>query len=69
MATKDIKKNIKIAVMGCIVNGIGESEGADFGVAGGKDKSIIFKDGKQIEVINNQDIIQKMKKMIEEYNG
>ena len=69
IATKDIKKNIKIAVMGCIVNGIGESEGADFGVAGGKDKSIIFKDGKQIEVINNQDIIQKMKKMIEEYNG
>ena len=34
-ATKDIDKDIKIAVMGCVVNGIGESGNADIGIAGG----------------------------------
>lgn len=62
-----VKKNIKIAVMGCIVNGIGESEGADFGVAGGKDKSIIFKDGKKVELIENDKILDKLKEMIINY--
>lgn len=66
--TKNLHKNVKVAVMGCIVNGIGESEGADFGVAGGKDKSILFKDGKQIEIIQNEDIVERLLNMIKEYN-
>ena len=66
---KDIKKNIKIAVMGCIVNGIGESEGSDFGVAGGKDKSVIFKDGKQLEVVPNDKILEKLKELVDNFNG
>ena len=66
---KDIKKNIKIAVMGCIVNGIGESEGSDFGVAGGKDKSVIFKDGKQLEVVSNDKILDKLKELVDNFNG
>lgn len=66
--TKNLHKNVKVAVMGCIVNGIGESEGADFGVAGGKDKSILFKDGKQIEIIQNEDIVERLLNLIKEYN-
>jgi len=66
---KDIKKNIKIAIMGCVVNGIGESEGADFGVAGGKEKSVIFKDGKQLEVVENKDVVKKLKELIDQFNG
>ncbi len=66
---KDINKNIKIAVMGCIVNGIGESEGSDFGVAGGKDKSVIFKDGKQLEVVSNDKILDKLKELVDNFNG
>ena len=65
---KDIKKNIKIAVMGCIVNGIGESEGANFGIAGGKDKSVLFKDGKQIDIINNNEILDRLKELVDNFN-
>ncbi len=45
---QNVNKNIKIAVMGCVVNGIGESQGCDFGIAGGKEKSALFADGKKL---------------------
>ena len=38
-------KDITVAVMGCVVNGPGEAREADFGIAGGKDKGIIFSKG------------------------
>lgn len=47
-ATKNIDKNVKIAVMGCVVNGPGEAREADIGVAGGKGTGIIFKKGEII---------------------
>ena len=37
---------MKIAVMGCVVNGPGEASAADIGIAGGKDCGVIFKGGK-----------------------
>ena len=46
---KGIKKDIKIAVMGCIVNGPGEAKDADIGIAGGKGEAILFKKGKKIK--------------------
>lgn len=42
---KDIDKNIKIAIMGCVVNGPGEAKDADFGVAGGLNECIFFRKG------------------------
>ncbi len=66
---KDVKRGLKIAVMGCVVNGIGESQGANLGVAGGKDKSAIFVDGEFVESVNNQDILPMLKKYIIEYKG
>ncbi len=42
---KGVKKPLKIAVMGCVVNGPGEASDADLGIAGGKDKCVIFKNG------------------------
>ena len=44
-----INKDIKVAVMGCIVNGPGEAREADIGIAGGKGEGIIFKKGELIE--------------------
>ncbi len=44
----DIKKPIRIAVMGCIVNGPGEAREADIGIAGGKGKGILFRKGEKI---------------------
>ena len=40
-----INKNITVAVMGCVVNGPGEAREADYGIAGGKDRGLIFKKG------------------------
>jgi len=42
---KNIDRDITVAVMGCVVNGPGEAREADYGIAGGKDKGLIFKKG------------------------
>lgn len=65
---KRFKKNIKIAVMGCIVNGPGEAKNSDFGVACGKNKSIIFRDGKKIKVIKNNSILKELLLLCNEYD-
>lgn len=44
-----VRESFKVAVMGCAVNGPGEAEQADFGIAGGKDSGLIFKHGKVIK--------------------
>lgn len=64
---KDIDKPLKVAVMGCVVNGIGESQGANLGVAGGKDKSAIFVDSKYVETVDNSQILPTLRKYILEY--
>ena len=46
-----IKKPIKVAVMGCVVNGPGEAADADVGIACGKGKGILFRNGKKIGVV------------------
>lgn len=67
--TKDIEKPLKIAVMGCVVNGIGESKGASFGIAGGKDKSALFVKGKLIEEIENDKIFDKLMQLVRDTDG
>ncbi|MFA6614099.1 MAG: flavodoxin-dependent (E)-4-hydroxy-3-methylbut-2-enyl-diphosphate synthase [Endomicrobiia bacterium] len=54
------KKNIKIAVMGCIVNGPGEAKEADFGIAGGIGEGILFKKGKIIGKIASDQWVKKL---------
>ncbi len=51
---------IKIAVMGCIVNGPGEAREADIGVAGGKGTGVIFQQGKEIEKVEEREIIPRL---------
>lgn len=53
---KDVDKPIKIAVMGCPVNGPGEAADADVGVAGSKDGCYIFKKGKILKRVEKVDI-------------
>lgn len=57
-----IKKNISIAVMGCVVNGPGEAEEADVGIAGGKGHAVLFKKGKIIRKIPEQQIVTELLK-------
>lgn len=61
-----IKKHMKIAVMGCVVNGPGEAREADIGVAGGNGVGLIFKKGEIIKKVNEDEIIAALREIIEE---
>ena len=59
--------------MGCVVNGPGEAKEADIGIAGGRDKGIIFAKGKVIRSVHGQDkllnvFMEEVNKVIAEYN-
>jgi (E)-4-hydroxy-3-methylbut-2-enyl-diphosphate synthase len=56
----NINKNIKIAVMGCVVNGPGEAKEADFGIAGGKGVGIIFKKGEVIKKVSEDRLLDEL---------
>lgn len=58
-------KQIKIAVMGCVVNGPGEAREADYGVAGGNGVGVLFKKGKIIKTVKENEILKELKKIIE----
>ncbi|MFC2045743.1 flavodoxin-dependent (E)-4-hydroxy-3-methylbut-2-enyl-diphosphate synthase [Chloroflexota bacterium] len=62
-----IDKPIKVAIMGCIVNGPGEAEDADIGVACGKGKAVLFRKGNKLRTIKEQDIISVLIKEIEDF--
>lgn len=59
-ALKNIKKPIKVAVMGCAVNGPGEAKEADFGIAGGKGKGIVFVKGEIIKTVKETDLVSAL---------
>lgn len=61
-----VDKKIKIAVMGCVVNGPGEAKEADYGVAGGKGVGVLFKKGEIIKKVDERDILKELKKLIED---
>lgn len=62
--TANIDKPLKVAIMGCVVNGPGEAKNADCGVAGGVDKAVLFKKGEVIKTIPSSDILIELKKLI-----
>ncbi|WP_426349334.1 flavodoxin-dependent (E)-4-hydroxy-3-methylbut-2-enyl-diphosphate synthase [Alloiococcus sp. CFN-8] len=62
---KDCPKNIKVAIMGCIVNGPGEAREADIGIAGGKREALIFKKGEVIKKVKEEVVVDELMKEIE----
>jgi (E)-4-hydroxy-3-methylbut-2-enyl-diphosphate synthase len=60
--TKNIKKGLKIAVMGCIVNGPGEAKESDIGIAFGKKKAAIFVKGKILKRLDINNILEEFVK-------
>lgn len=60
-----IKKDIKVAVMGCVVNGPGEAREADIGIAGGKGEGIIFKKGQIIKKVKESELVDELMKEIQ----
>ncbi|NCA96520.1 MAG: flavodoxin-dependent (E)-4-hydroxy-3-methylbut-2-enyl-diphosphate synthase, partial [Methanomicrobia archaeon] len=61
-----VNKPIHVAVMGCIVNGPGESKNADIGVAGGNKRWVIFKKGKVIKTVDEKDGLAALKEEIDQ---
>ena len=60
-----IEKPIKVAVMGCAVNGPGEARDADVGIAGGKGECLIFKKGISVRKVKEADAVAELMKEIE----
>ena len=56
---KGVKKKIRVAVMGCVVNGPGEAKDADVGIAGGKGEFLIFSKGEILEKANKENYREK----------
>ena len=59
-AVKNIKKPIKIAVMGCVVNGPGEAHEADIGIAGGDGCAVLFKKGEILRKVPENEIVKEL---------
>ncbi|MBQ8197202.1 MAG: flavodoxin-dependent (E)-4-hydroxy-3-methylbut-2-enyl-diphosphate synthase [Clostridia bacterium] len=53
---QNVKKPLKVAVMGCVVNGPGEAVDADLGIAGGKDGCVLFVKGKVVKKIEKENV-------------
>ncbi|SMB83815.1 4-hydroxy-3-methylbut-2-en-1-yl diphosphate synthase [Peptoniphilus asaccharolyticus DSM 20463] len=60
-----LKNNLKVALMGCAVNGPGEAREADIGIAGGHGEAILFKKGKIIKKIPEDNLLDELVKEIE----
>ncbi len=59
-ALENIEKPIKVAVMGCVVNGPGEAKEADIGIAGGKESAVIFKKGEILRKVPESEVVEAL---------
>jgi (E)-4-hydroxy-3-methylbut-2-enyl-diphosphate synthase len=60
-----ITRPIKVAVMGCVVNGPGEARDADVGIACGKRKGVIFRRGEKVGVVEEKDFLSALMREVE----
>ena len=62
---KDMPRDITVAVMGCVVNGPGEAREADYGIAGGKGKGLLFKKGQVLGTYPYEELCDRLVELIE----
>ena len=65
---QNVKKNIKVAVMGCIVNGPGEAKEADLGVAGGIGEGLIIKKGEIFKKVPEDQLLDALRYELENWS-
>jgi (E)-4-hydroxy-3-methylbut-2-enyl-diphosphate synthase len=58
---------LKVAVMGCVVNGPGEAREADLGIAAGKGTGLVFKKGRVVARTKEDKLVDTLMKLVEEY--
>ncbi|MGA1846679.1 flavodoxin-dependent (E)-4-hydroxy-3-methylbut-2-enyl-diphosphate synthase [Deferribacter abyssi] len=61
-----LDKKVTVAVMGCVVNGPGEAREADYGIAGGRGVGIIFKKGRVLKKVKEEELLEEFLKIIKE---
>lgn len=66
-ALANVEKDIKVAVMGCVVNGPGEAREADIGIAGGDGCAVLFKKGEILRKIPESEIVSELMQEIEKF--
>jgi len=62
-----LEKPIKVAVMGCVVNGPGEARDADVGIACGKGRGVIFRNGEQVRTVEERDFLEALMAEVEAF--
>jgi len=67
--TQHLSKPLKIAVMGCVVNGPGEAREADIGIAGGKGVALLFKKGQVVRKLREEEMVAELLAEIEAMAG
>jgi len=67
VTSRKFEKDLNVALMGCAVNGPGEAAGADLGVSLGRGRAHLFKKGKILKTIPEEDIVPEILKAIEEF--
>lgn len=65
---KDIPLKIKVAVMGCVVNGPGEAKEADIGIAGGKGEGLLIKKGEIIKKVPEEELLSTLREELLHWN-
>lgn len=68
LATESIKKNLKIAVMGCVVNGPGEAADADVAICAGSGKGFVYSKGERVASVPEEDLIEALLDEIKSFN-
>ena len=64
----DIPLDIKVAVMGCVVNGPGEAKEADIGIAGGIGEGLLIKKGEIVKKVKEEELLDTLRWELEHWN-
>ena len=67
-ALAGIKKPIKVAIMGCVVNGPGEAKEADLGIAGGKGEGLLFRKGEILRKVPEDQLLSALVEEVKAYD-
>jgi (E)-4-hydroxy-3-methylbut-2-enyl-diphosphate synthase len=63
----DLPRPVKVAILGCVVNGPGEASEADIGIAGGRGKGMLYKDGRLVRSFKENQLVDELVKELEEF--
>ena len=66
---KNLRTPLKVAIMGCVVNGPGEAKEADVGIAGGRGSGILFKKGKRVKKVLEPELLERLLSEVERMTG